>query len=150
VKKITINFWVDIIIFIHFIIVMFTGILIHRFPYEFKGGTIMGFPRYEWGDLHWVLALFLIFLILLHLVFHWNWARGSFKKYLGIGPKALSIIVTVIVLFFCMVAPLYLTKDFPDKKVLRDTYRASYSSQFQKDEVTQEKAEEGLTWQKNK
>jgi len=139
VKKNTINFWVDIIIFIDLMVVIFTGILIHRFPYEIKGGTLLGFPRFEWGDLHWVLALFLIFLILLHLVFHWTWARGSFNKYLGIGPKMLSIIVTVIVLFFCMVAPLYLTKDFPDRKVLRDTYRASYSLKFEKDEVTQEK-----------
>ena len=126
-KKNTTNFWVDIIIFIDLMAVIFTGILIHRFPYELKGGTILGFPRFEWGDLHWVLALFLIFLILLHLVFHRTWAKVSFKKYLKIEPKVLAITVIAITIFCGIVAPLYLTKDFPHRKVLRDTYRASYS-----------------------
>jgi hypothetical protein len=71
-KKNTMNLWVDIIIFIDFMAVIFTGVLIHRFPYELKGGAILGFPRYEWGDLHWVLTLFLIFLTILHLILHWN------------------------------------------------------------------------------
>jgi hypothetical protein len=138
-KKNTISFWVNVIIFIDFTVVMFTGILIHRFPYELQGGTIVGFPRYEWGDLHWVLALFLCFLILLHLVFHWTWANVSFNKYLRIGPKVLAITVIAIAIFCGIVAPLYLTKDFPDRKLLRDTYRASCSLEFEEDEVTQGK-----------
>jgi hypothetical protein len=138
-KKNIMNLWIDVIISINFMAVIFTGVLIHRFPYELKGGTILGFPRYEWGDLHWVLALFLIFLILLHLVFHWNWAKMSFDKYLRIEPKVLAITVIVITIFCGIVAPIYLTKDFPARKFLRDAYRASYSFKFEKDEVTQEK-----------
>jgi len=138
-KKNSINFWIDVIIFVDFLAVMFTGILIHRFPYELKRGTILGFPRYEWGDLHWVLALFLIFLILFHLVFHWNWAKVSFNKYLRIEPKAIAITVIAIAIFCGIVAPICLTQDFPDRKRLRDTYRASYSLEVRKYWVTQEK-----------
>jgi hypothetical protein len=56
-----------------------------------------------------------------------------------IEPKVLAITVIVIAIFCGMVAPLYLTKNFPDRKLLRDTYRASYSLEFEKDEVTQER-----------
>jgi hypothetical protein len=134
-KKNVMNFWIDVIIFIDFIAVMFTGVLIHRFPYELKGGTILGFPRYEWGDLHWVLALSLIFLTVLHLVLHWNWAKVSFNKYLRIEPKLLAIGVMAIIIFCGVVAPLYLTRDFSDRKLLRDAYRESYSLKSEKDHV---------------
>lgn len=134
-KKNVMNFWIDVIIFIDFIAVMFTGVLIHRFPYELKGGTILGFPRYEWGDLHWVLALFLIFLILLHLVLHWTWTKVSFNKHLRIEPRVLAITAIMIVIFCGIAAPLYLTKDFADRKLLRDAYRESYSLKLEKDHV---------------
>jgi hypothetical protein len=131
-KKNVMNFWIDVIIFIDFIAVMFTGVLIHRFPYELKGGTILGFPRFEWGDLHWVLALFLIFLILLHLVLHWTWTKVNFNKHLRIEPKVLAITAITIVIFCGIAAPLYLTKDFADRKLLRDAYRGSYSLKLDK------------------
>jgi hypothetical protein len=134
-KKNIMNFGIDVIIFIDFMAVIFTGILIHRFPYELKGGTILGFPRYEWGDLHWILGLSLIFLTLLHLVLHWNWAKVSFNKYLRIEPKLLAIIVTAIVVFCGVVAPIYLTKEFPARRLLRDAYRTSYTPKFEKDYV---------------
>jgi hypothetical protein len=138
-KKNIMNFGIDVIIFIDFMAVIFTGVLIHRFPYELKGGTILGFPRYEWGDLHWVLALVLIFLTVLHLVLHWNWAKVSFNKYLGIEPKLLAIGVMGIIIFCGVVAPLYLTKDFSERKLLRDAYRGSYSLKLEKDHVNWEK-----------
>jgi len=133
------NFWVDIIIFIDFMAVIFTGVLIHRFPYELKGGTILGFPRFDWGDLHWVLALFLIFSILLHLALHWTWTKVSFNKHLRIEPKVLAITAITIVILCGIVAPIYLTKDFANRKLLKDTYRASYSFKFEKNYVTGKK-----------
>jgi hypothetical protein len=126
-KKNIMNFWVDIILFVDFMAVIFTGVLIHRFPYELKGGTIFGFPRYELGDLHWVLTLFLIFLTILHLILHWNWAKVSFNKYLRMEPKMLAITAALIVILCGIVAPIYLTKDFSNRKSLRDAYRTSYS-----------------------
>jgi hypothetical protein len=138
-KKNTMNFWINVIIFINFTAVIFTGVLIHRFPYELKEGTIFGFPRYEWGDLHWVLTLFLILLTILHLILHWNWAKVSFNKYLRIKPKILAMIVAAIVIFCGVVAPIYLTKDFSNRKSLRDAYRASYSVELREEEVVRMK-----------
>lgn len=131
-KKNTMNFWTDIIIFINFIAVIFTGVLIHHFPPELKGSTILGVTRYDWGDLHWVLTLSLIFFIIVHLALHWSWAKGSFKKYLSLGPKILVITVTVILIFFGIAAPVYLTKDFPNRKDFKDTYQKASSFEVKK------------------
>jgi hypothetical protein len=136
-KKNVMNFWVDVIIFVDLIAVMFTGVLIHRFPYELKEGTILGFPRYEWGDLHWVLALFLILLILLHLALHWTWAKVTFNKHLRLEPKVVAITAIGIILFCGALAPIVLTKDFPNRKLLRDAYRASYTLELQRDTAPQ-------------
>jgi hypothetical protein len=111
-KKNTLNFWMDILIFIDFIALIFTGVLLRNIPPALSGITIGGIARNEWVDLHWVLALSLILFILIHLALHWNWAKGSSKKYLRVGPKTLVVSATVIIIFFGIVLPGYLTKDF--------------------------------------
>jgi len=115
-KKNTINFWTNILTFINFILVIFTGILLREFPAELSGTTIFGAVRKDWVDLHWMLSLLLLFFIFAHLVLHWSWAKGSFKKYLRIGPRALAITATLIVLLAAIGAPVYLTKDLPNRK----------------------------------
>jgi hypothetical protein len=109
------NFWLNIIIFIVFIGMTFTGVLLLGVPYGF-GGTILGLARYDWGDLHWVLSLLFVVLTIIHLALHWSWTTASFKKRVGVGPKALAIVLLAMVLIFCIIAPIYLTKDFPGRK----------------------------------
>jgi prepilin signal peptidase PulO-like enzyme (type II secretory pathway) len=121
-KKVTLNFWMNILIFVDFILMIFTGILLHRFPAQLQESTILGVPRYDWGDLHWVLCLLFITLIIVHLVLHWKWTKVSCRKYLKVGPKSLLIIIIVIVILFGIFLPTYLTKDFPDKKTLRGNH----------------------------
>lgn len=121
-KKNILNFWMDIFIFIDFVLIIFTGILLHRFPVQLQESTILGVPRYDWGDLHWVLCLLFIALIIAHLALHWNWTRVNCRKYLRIGPKTLIIITVVIVILFGLFFPAYLTKDFPDKRTLRENH----------------------------
>ena len=121
-KKNTLNFWLDMVIFVDFIALIFTGVLLRNFPSALSGSTIVGVTRHDWVDLHWVLALSLILFIFIHLALHWNWAKGSSKKYLRVGPKTLVISVTLIIIFFGIVVPGYLTKDFPDKEEFKDTY----------------------------
>jgi len=43
-KKNTTNFWIDILIFIDFVAVVFTGVLLREFPSELSGGTTKDFP----------------------------------------------------------------------------------------------------------
>lgn len=112
-KKNTLNFWTDMFIFIDFIALIFTGVLLRNFPAALSGSTIVGVTRHDWVDLHWVLALSLILFIFIHLALHWNWAKGSSKKYLRVGPRTLIVSATLIILLFGIVMPGYLTKDFP-------------------------------------
>lgn len=121
-KKKSINFWIDILIFIWFIEVVFTGIVLREFPVNLSECTVLGVPRKELADLHWVLSLSMIIFILAHLVLHWGWAKVSFKKNLRVGPKALAVTAIVLVVISMIVAPVYLTKDLPERKDVKVTY----------------------------
>ena len=127
-KKNMINFWTNILTFINFIFVIFTGVLLREFPPELSGTTLVGAVRKDWVDLHWMLSLFLLFFIFAHLVLHWGWARGSFKKYLRVGPRTLAVTTTLLILLAAIAAPVYLTKDLPSGKAMKATYsNAEYS-----------------------
>jgi len=121
-KKNTINFWTNILTFINFIFVIFTGVLLREFPAELSGATLLGAVRKDWIDLHWMLSLLLLLFIFAHLVLHWGWAKGSFKRYLRVGPRALAITATLVVLLAAIGGPVYLTKDLPNKKDVQATY----------------------------
>ena len=121
-KKNMINFWTNILTFINFIFVIFTGVLLREFPAELSGTTHVGAVRKDWVDLHWMLSLFLLFFIFAHLVLHWGWARGSFKKYLRVGPRTLAVTTTLLILLAAIAAPVYLTKDLPNRKDVQATY----------------------------
>jgi hypothetical protein len=130
-RKHTLNFWTDILIFIDFIALIFTGVLLRNIPSALSGTTIVGIARNEWVDLHWVLALALIFFILIHLALHWNWAKASSQKYLRVGPKTLVISVALIIIFFGIVLPGYLTNDFPKTK--ESSYKLEHESRISLD-----------------
>jgi hypothetical protein len=130
-EKSKINFWLDMAVFIDFVGVIFTGVLLHRFPPETKENLILGINRYDWGDLHWVLCLALITLTIAHLVLHWSWIKVNFGKYLKVGPKAVVGAVMVIVFFLGIFAPVYLTKDLPDRKRFKDTYPETLSREVE-------------------
>ncbi|MBN1382805.1 MAG: DUF4405 domain-containing protein [Deltaproteobacteria bacterium] len=115
-KRNTMNFWIDLILFIQFILVVFTGILLREFPVDLSGYTILGVPRKEFADLHWMLSLLMILTIFAHLMFHWGWVKAVSVRKLRIGPKVLAVSVIVLLLMSMVVAPVYLTKDLPDKQ----------------------------------
>jgi len=118
----SINFWIDIGIFMAFILAVFTGIVLREFPVDLSGCTVLGVPRKELADLHWVLALSMILCIFAHLVLHWSWAKVSFRKHLRIGPKALAITAIMLVAISMIAAPVYLTKDLPSGKAVKAAY----------------------------
>ncbi|MBW2006350.1 MAG: DUF4405 domain-containing protein [Deltaproteobacteria bacterium] len=126
-KKKSMNFWIDILIFICFIAVVFTGIVLREFPVDLSEYTVLGVPRKELADLHWILSLSMIIFILVHLVLHWGWAKVSFRKHLRLGPKALAVTAIVLVVISMIVAPVYLTKDIPKRKSEKVTYSKAES-----------------------
>jgi hypothetical protein len=127
-KKKSLNFWIDILIFIWFIAVVFTGIVLREFPVDLGECTILGVPRKELADLHWVLSLSMIIFIFVHLVLHWNWAKMSFRKHLRLGPRALAVTAIVLVVISMIVAPVYLTRELPRRKGAKVTYSKTESS----------------------
>ena len=135
-KRATTNFWTNILSLVSLIGVIFTGVLLHHFPPEWNGSTVLGLTRYDWGSIHWILALSFFIIIIVHLVLHWNWAKSSFKKYLRVGP-AILVTITVIAIFLGLLAPAYLTRDFPSRKDFKDTYSNTSSLEVEnKEEVT--------------
>lgn len=128
-RRTAMNFWLDILIFVVFIGMTATGVLLLGVPYGF-GDTILGLPRYDWGDLHWVLSLLFVVLTMIHIFLHWSWTTASFEKRLGVGPKALAIVLVAIVLIFFIIAPIYLTKDFPGRKEFKRVQHRFSSDQF--------------------
>jgi hypothetical protein len=126
--KKSLNFWIDILIFIDFILVVFTGIVLREFPVDLSGCTALGVPRKELADLHWVLALSMILFIFVHLLLHWGWAKVRFKKHLRVGPKTLAVTAVVLVAISMIVAPVYLTKDLPRRKDLKPAYSKTQPS----------------------
>jgi hypothetical protein len=128
-RRTVMNFWLDIFIFIAFIGMTSTGVLLLDVPYGF-GGTILGLPRYDWGDLHWILSLLFVVLAMIHLALHWSWTTASFKKRLGVGPKALAIVLGVMIILFCIIAPIYLTKDFPGRKEFKQAQQRGLTDEI--------------------
>ncbi len=115
-KKNTINFWIDFFLFIEFILVVFSGIVLREFPVDLCGYTVLGVPRKDFADLHWTLSLIMILFIFVHLWLHWGWARVVFKRRLRITPGVLAVSVILLVLISMLFAPVYLTKNLPDKR----------------------------------
>lgn len=131
-KKKSLNFWINIVIFIDFILVVFTGIVLREFSVDLSGCTVLGVPRKELADLHWVLSLSMIVFIFAHIVLHWGWAKVSFRKHLRVGPKVLAVTAILLVAISMIVAPVYLTKDLPSGK----TAKAAYSKAKPSLEIT--------------
>jgi hypothetical protein len=121
-KKKYLNFWIDILIFIAFILVVFTGIVLREFPVDLSGCTVLGVPRKELADLHWVLSLSMIFFIFAHIVLHWGWAKVSVRKHFRVGPKALAITAIALIVISMIVAPMYFTKDLPNRQEAKIAY----------------------------
>ncbi|WP_413815191.1 DUF4405 domain-containing protein [Desulfosarcina sp.] len=48
-----------------------------------SGNFFLGLHRYEWGDLHLYLSVFLLFLLFFHIWLNWTWVIQSSKRYFG-------------------------------------------------------------------
>jgi cytochrome b561 len=80
-RKHTQNAYLDIILLIGMIGLIFTGVILHFIlPPGSHQNTFIDLSRHEWGELHfWVAAIFTI-LIVIHLILHSKWIAGSYFK----------------------------------------------------------------------
>lgn len=89
--KTKINLIINIISFICFLVISFTGIVLWRVLPSgsgFQGGRgftedniFLGLFRHQWNDIHNYIGLLLIILVLLHLALHWPWVKNIPKLF---------------------------------------------------------------------
>ena len=127
-KKVTTNFFMDILLFGVLMSQVFTGILLHRFPSELANSTVLGITRYTWGTIHWSVSILFVLVIITHLVLHWGWVKTTTLKYIRMRSKVL-LASTVVVFLFMFFTPYYVTRDFPDREDVKNTYIQTISQE---------------------
>lgn len=85
-NKARLNYLVDFFIFLFFVIVSLTGLLILFFiPRGNKSGyqEFLGVTKSNWAFLHEWAGIIMIILVAVHLILHWKWivsmTRNIFK-----------------------------------------------------------------------
>jgi len=74
-KRTILNFIIDAIAFVGFVVLITTGVLMRYVlpPGSGHYSTIWGFDRHEWGGLHFWISVVFFSLLAVHLVLHWRW-----------------------------------------------------------------------------
>ena len=107
-----INFWIDVAIFGVFIVLVFSGFLLHLHPSGNGGGRVLTLAGRDWKDLHMLSAMIFLALVVVHLALHRSWGGACGKKYTGIGPWILGT-VTGLLLLAAVCVPFFLVGDTP-------------------------------------
>jgi len=101
-RRMTLNFIVDSIGFVDLLLLATTGAIMKWVlppgsgggqGHGFRGGRgpgpgagqaqqLLGLGRHDWGNVHFILALLLVLLILVHIVLHWTWIKTCAKSIL--------------------------------------------------------------------
>ena len=74
-----INLLLNIVLFIAFVIVTFTGLLISREALPFFGFDLQ--PSRAWQTLHRLSADAIVFAMGLHVALHWKWILNALQRY---------------------------------------------------------------------
>jgi len=126
-KKTTSRFWVDIFLFISMSGLFFTGIIMTFFtdsgPYANEVSKyFFRLHRHQWGNIHLYFAIVFLILLVIHLIFEWEWIKGKtrniFKRIWILVPIAS---VAVVILFISW----YVTPKYTD-------YYKKYGKEWQK------------------
>jgi hypothetical protein len=85
-RRVTVNFIVNLVSFIILLVLSTSGIII-ALPHEHGPGAknVLGLGRGQWGDLHLWLGIAFVVLMLVHLVLHWEWVKCYVKSIFGLG-----------------------------------------------------------------
>ena len=125
INKPKFNLSIDILMFIVMIPIAGIGFLIkYVLVPGFKRNDIYGrdvelyywgIDRHQWGTIHLILSFVLLFLLLMHIVFHWRQIVGIFKKMVPI--KTLRVILSsllVVFIFIFGIIPFFLTPEIEE------------------------------------
>ncbi len=104
------NFYIDLVMFVLMGALIGIGVLIKYvlIPGQQRWAlfgqnmelTFLGLDRHQWGTIHLIIGAILVFLLLLHLIFHWNMIKCLFKKCVGPVSWRRGLSIGALVLFF--------------------------------------------------
>jgi len=101
------NFWLDVIIFITFVMTASTGLLLWLIIPSGQGKgwyVFFGLTRHNWVDLHNWVGLAMLVGVSLHLILHWRWIvcviQRFFSKLAGQARVNFSLDSVLFVFFF--------------------------------------------------
>jgi hypothetical protein len=101
-KRVTVNFVVDLVSFVDLLGLAFTGIIMKYILPPGTGGCgrllsggwgrehikeLWSMTRHEWGRIHFYLALLFVALIVVHIILHWSWIKNYLKSLFGLSRK---------------------------------------------------------------
>jgi hypothetical protein len=101
-KRGTVNFIVDVVSFIDLLCLAFTGFIMKYILPPGSGGYGRGFrggrdpeqikelwsmTRHEWGTIHFYLAILFVFLMIVHIILHWEWIKSYLKSLFGFSRE---------------------------------------------------------------
>jgi len=106
-KKTTLYYVVDIILFVLLTAIAFIGILMGFFiP---KGPTaneadkyLWQLHRHQWGNIHLYLSLAFITFFIIHIILHWSWIKGKTRKLFGKIWVVVFILILPALLIFSL------------------------------------------------
>ena len=74
-KRINLNFIIDVAAFVGFVLLTTTGVLMRYIlpPGSGRYSTIWSLDRHEWGGIHFWISVVFFSVLTLHLILHWRW-----------------------------------------------------------------------------
>ncbi len=74
-KRVNLNFIVDVLAFAGFVVLTTTGVLMRYIlpPGSGHYSTIWGLDRHEWGGIHFWVSVLFFSILTFHLMLHWRW-----------------------------------------------------------------------------
>ncbi|MPQ46842.1 DUF4405 domain-containing protein [Marinifilum sp. N1E240] len=133
-KRLNINFVIDLLLFLCLSLITGIGFLI---KYVLLTGQetwakygdhvkleFLGMDRHKWGYIHLILGFIMIVLIVLHVFYHWKLIKAMFEKVVGISrSKMFFAIAFILMCLFFILGPFMLTPNEKENKKMQEHYR---------------------------
>jgi hypothetical protein len=92
------NYLVDIAMFTVMAAIVFIGLLLgfvlEEGPVTEEASKVLwDVHRHQWGEIHLVLSLVFVALLVLHIILHWSWIRGSTRRILRATPALAAVLL---------------------------------------------------------
>jgi len=127
INKSNLNLTIDIIMFVVLVAIAGIGFMIkYVLVPGFKRNEIYGqdvelyfwgLDRHQWGSIHLILSFSLLFLLLLHIIFHWDAIICIFKRMITKKPVRIGLTTILVVFTFIFgVMPLFVRPEVKKAK----------------------------------